>query len=71
MWLLAVKLFFFLVAGTGSFVILHLFPPTRKLFRDVRENFAGCVYHKKLAVIGLGSAILGMGMTLSGAVSKR
>ena len=51
-------------------MIFHLFPPTRKLFQDVRDNFAGCVYNKKLAFIALGSAILGMGMTLSGAVSK-
>ena len=59
----------FFFAGLGTFVILYLFPPTQKLFQDVRENFAGCVYNKKLVFIGLGSVILGMGMTLAGAVS--
>ena len=64
---LAILDFFF--AGIGSFVILHHFPPSRKLFQDVRDNYGSCVYNKKLVFIALGCVILGMGMTLSGAVS--
>ena len=50
-------------------MILHHFSPSRKLFQDVRDNYGSCVYNKKLVFIALGCVILGMGMTLSGAVS--
>ena len=36
---------------------------------QVRKAFGGCVMAKKMVTFASGGAILGMGMTLSGAVS--
>lgn len=55
--------------GLGSFVFLSLFPPTRGLFSAVRDNYGSCIVAKRDGVIALGGTLLGMGMTISGAVS--
>ena len=57
------------VTGLGSFALLSLLPLTQKLFVTVRESFGGCVNTKRLAALVMGGTFLGMGMTISGAVS--
>ena len=42
---------------------------SRLVFVQVREEFGGCVTAKKMTSFVAGGVILGMGMTLSGAVS--
>lgn len=54
-------------AGLVSFILLSIFPPTRSLFDKVRSTFAGTVEPKKSIAFVMGGAILGMGMTVSGA----
>ncbi|MCG8621650.1 MAG: hypothetical protein MJE68_06575, partial [Proteobacteria bacterium] len=55
--------------GLLSFTLLSLFPPTRSLFDKVRLTFAKTVEPKKYIAFVMGGTILGMGMTVSGAVS--
>ena len=57
------------IPGLVSFILLSIFPPTRSLFDKVRSTFAGTVEPKKSIAFVMGGAILGMGMTVSGAVS--
>ena len=55
--------------GLGSFVFLSLFPPFRRLFSAVRDNYGSCIIAKRDSVVALGGTLLGMGMAVSGAVS--
>lgn len=52
-----------------TFIILYALPYTRKLFEQVRVEFGGCVTAKRVITFMAGGALLGMGMTVSGAVS--
>ena len=56
--------------GLVVFILLSLLPPTRLLLDKVRTTFAQTVESKRWIAFVMGGAILGMGMTVSGAVSS-
>ena len=47
---------------------LSAFPPSRKIFGAIRENFSSSVEAKKVVAFALGGALLGSGMTICGSV---
>ena len=55
--------------GLVIFILLSLFPPTRSLFDKVRSTFTQTVEQKRAVAFVVSGTILGMGMTVSGAVS--
>ncbi len=52
-----------------SLGILYLIPVTKEKFTEAHQGFAGCFAEKGIITSSIGPLMLGMGMTLSGAVS--
>ena len=60
---------YIIFTGLVSFSVLSMIPATKKKFAMARESFIAPLRSKGAASSMVGGAILGMGLTLSGAVS--
>ena len=58
-----------LIIGIGGYALLQVFPATKRIWSEVRTNYASSVSRKSLPVVASGAFLLGMGMTLAGSVS--
>lgn len=59
----------YIYIGSVCFFVLAVIPSTKKLFHQVRENYTIGLGARRIAAFIVGGSILGMGMTVSGAVS--
>ena len=55
--------------GQLIFCILSVIPKTKEYFQAAVRAYVGCFSDKGIITSGLGTFVLGVGMTLSGAVS--
>lgn len=59
------------VVGQLIMSLLSVLPSTQRLFTDAVDGFKCCLTNKGIFTSSVGPFILGIGMTLSGAVSSR
>ena len=56
------------IPGQIIFSILSLLPPTKKMFQEALLEFVACFAHKGILTSAIGAFVLGVGLTLCGAV---